>query len=450
MYSYMSSEAYETADWPCITFPQSAVVGKADKLIEAFYASNPVEPAKLVFDFSKSSFIEIATLQLITSHIVRRNSLGHITKFRLPSGDKGLDARHFLRRWKYAAIFSEIFGKNNPFREFVDTADHKYFSGSPTGGDSGDPYAGAVVRHEDRHGEITYRIEAYRFFGFKTWLLSQDVDKRRFVEEEKMRWRNADPLIIETLNRRLKTLPAAKLSTEDSSVNGEKLVMGRIVFQAITNALRHPRASILQASSHMGDRPIPAAETPTGFARTDNFFTLVYWDDGESMYATLRKALSANLPINHPTSLKATYLVDPRKPSAMNRQPRIVSSLEIPTNESSDKELLISTIFPGVTCDANDSQRLASLGLEDDDPKLALPGHGLFVLVQTAVAIFGGSVAFRTGNFFMNVSALTEREWHHQNLPGPKPTYKIKTDRSEPAFWGNIVTVRLPLGRPEK
>jgi len=447
MDAYVSLEVYETADWPCIAFPTAAVVGRAEKLIEAFYAPNQVDPDKLVFDFSDSVFIEIATLQLVTSHVRRRHSLGHITKLRLPSGDKGLYARHFLRRWKYAEIFSEIFGKKNPFRTFVDTADHKYFSGSPTGGDPGDPYAGAVVRHEDRYGERAYRIETYRFFGFKTWLLSQDVDKRRFVEEEKKRWRNADPLIIETLNRRLKTPPAARSSTtEHSSVNNEKLVVGRIVFQAITNALRHPRASVLQASSHMAERLASEPETTT--KKTDTFFTLVYWDDGESMYATLRKALTSNLPINHPTSLKATYLLDSSKYSDSNRQPQVVSSSEIPTSQSSDKELLISTIFPGVTCDVKDSERLASVGFEEDDPILAVPGHGLFVLVQTAVELFGGSVAFRTGNFFMNISALTEWEWRQQKLSGPKPPYKIKTDRSEPAFLGNMVTVRLPLGRP--
>jgi hypothetical protein len=197
----------------------------------------------------------------------------------------------------------------------------------------------------------------------------------------------------------------------------------------------------------MADR---VSSTPADLTKTNNFFTLVYWDDGESMYATLRKALSANLPINHPTTLKATYLIDPRKRSDTNGQPRIVSSSEIPTNESSDKELLISTIFPGVTCDVKNSEQLASLGLEEDDPILSVPGHGLFVLTQTAVELFGGSVAFRTGNFFMNVSALTEWEWRQQNLSGPKPIYKIKTNRSEPAFLGNMVTVRLPLGGAEK
>ena len=444
----LSSVVYETASWPCITFPTRAVVGRAEQLIQAFYLVNPVEPSKLVFDFSDSVFIEIATLQLILSHIRRRHFWGHTTKLRLPSGDNGLDARHFLRRWKYAEVFSKIFGKKQPFSSFVDTADQKYFAGSPTGGDPGDPYAGAMARHEDRFGERTYRIETYRFFGFKTWLLSHDVDKRRFVEEEKKRWRNADPIIMETLNRRLKTPPSARSPSEPSSVNNEKLVVGRVAFQAITNALRHPRASVLQASSHMSDRIRPAGAS--GLSRTNNFFTLVYWDDGESMYATLRKALMANLPINHPTSLSTTYLVDPRKPSDANGQPRVVSSLEIPTNKSSDKELLISAIFPGVTCDAKDSERLASIGLEEDDPILAVPGHGLFVLVQTAVELFGGSVAFRTGNFFMNVSALSDWEWRQQNLSGLKPVYKIKIEESTPAFLGNMVTVRLPLGGPEK
>lgn len=439
----------ETAGWPNIEFPQAAVVGVADRLIEEFYRLNGAEPAHLCIDFRSSTFIEIATLQLITSHILRRYRLGCATKLRLPAGDAGLNARHFLRRWSYADVFETLF-RTKKFAHFVDRADRRYFAGSPTGGDPGDPYAGAVVRHSTREGEISYRKEAYRFFGFRTWLLSDDMDKRQFVEQERKRWKDADPLIAETLNRRLKAPVTPDAAAEHSRVNSERLVVGRIVFQAITNALRHARASVLQASSHMVERIVIGGAVDKRAAKTDTFFTLVYWDDGESMYATLRRALEAGLPISHPTRMTAAYLIDARKPTEPDRKAHIISSTVVPTNASSDEELLISTIFPGITCDVKDAERLASLGLEEDDPRLAVPGHGLFVLIQTAVELFGGSVAFRTGNFFMNISGLTEKRWQQQRVEGPRPSYKIKINRSEPAFLGNMVTVRLPLSGPSQ
>jgi hypothetical protein len=435
----------ETADWPAIVFPTEAVVGKAERAIEHFYSQVDADPDRLVLDLSSSVFIEIATLQLLTSLIIRRHRLRKTTKFRLPAGDRGLNARHFLRRWHYPEVFDELFQKKHAFSLFVDKADHAYFAGSPTGGDRGDPYAGAVLRYEDRHGEVRYRKEVYRFLALRTWLISQDTDKRQFVEGERKRWKDADPLVAETLNRRLR-MPATP-GLRGGKPNNEKLVVGRIVFQAITNALRHPRASLLQASSHMEDRFVPAASISRAGVRADNFFTLVYWDDGEPMHRTLRRALDDDLPIHHSSgfTLKTTYLVNPKKAGETLCSPRIISSAEIPTKHSSDEELLISTIFPGITCDVDDAERLAALGMEDDDPMLGMPGHGLFVLVRTAVELFGGSVAFRTGNFFMNVSYLTDDAWMKQRLHDRKPAYKIKLRKSEPAFLGNMVTVRLPL-----
>lgn len=421
----------ETEGMHVISFPKSATIGDVEKEIDDFYSIIDTESPSLVFDLSDCTYVEIAVWQLITSHLVRRYRLGLETKIRIPGGPSGLRARHALRRWKYAEVFPVVFRGEKYFQDFVDRSDLKYFRGSAAGGDRGDPYSGATVEYEDGAGRVTFRVAAYRFFAFKTWRISERTDKRSFVEEEIEDWSRADPEIIETLSRRLGSKASSDTSKSRFAMNQSKFVQGRIVIQAITNALRHPRASILQASSHLESN--------------NNFFTLVYWDDGESMHRTLSKAIEQDLSIQHMTRYNVNYLVKLEDGPSIAK-PRILSSTMIPSRGSSEDEFLVSTIFPGVTCDVEDREGISRLGW-DDQSELAVPGHGLFFLVDAAISVFGGSVAFRTGNWFMNVSAPTAKDLREVEITGPYPRYKIKISRRKADFLGNMVTVRLPLDK---
>jgi hypothetical protein len=81
--------------------------------------------------------------------------------------------------------------------------------------------------------------------------------------------------------------------------------------------------------------------------------------------------------------------------------------------------------------------------VEEQQGGRALPGMGLFVLVDVVLSIFRGAVAFRTGRFFMNVRNPSGKE---RELHGAKYRVKIVRDPQQtPPFHGNMVTVRLPL-----
>ena len=274
-----TNEPYETADWPAISLPKSALVGPVDKLISDFLSLISPDPPQLAFDLSESTYVEVATWQLLLSHIWQRRSLGLITKLRLPAGSAGLRARHALREYRFPNLFPALFNRSLSFHSVVDSADYKYFAGSPSGGDLDNPYRGAIARYEDRYQRYEVRLDARRFFAFKAWLISRGTDKRRFINIERMRWREANPIIIETLNKQL-ARKSSSVTTATPPVRHDQVLLTCIAVQAITNALRHPNATVFVASSQL---------------QNEKFFTLVYWDDGDSMYATLRHAIDQSL-----------------------------------------------------------------------------------------------------------------------------------------------------------
>jgi hypothetical protein len=435
---------YETTDWQTVELPSVATVGAVEDAIEAFYRVASEDPSRLCIDLSAARYIEIASLQTITALIAARCRRDLITKLRLPAGASGLNARHFLRRWQFAEALQDVTRKSFP--SFVDKADLKYFAGSGAG-DIGDPYAPQLVKYSDRHGEVVYSKESYRFFKFTTWQLSNRSDKAAIIEDERRRWKSVEQVVVETLRKSLRiqnSLP------DGGRVDTEKYLVGRVMLQAMTNSLRHPRASVLQASSHMAQTPVADRTRPSGFTLVDRQFTLVYWDDGNPMHSTLRRALNEDRPIHFASDNTARYLVVCTNEVDKTEHIQVKQSDDIPTRSASDEDLFLATLYPGVTRDVSGQSRMAPSELEREDRLLAVPGHGLFVLVQAVVELMRGTVSFRCGDLFMNVSYLTDDDWIKSKKTGRKPSYRVKIRRLPefvPGFLGNMVTVRLPLNR---
>lgn len=444
--SLVSAASAETAGWPSIRFPSNLVAGVVEKCLQDFHADRSVEPKYLCLDLSCSSYIEIASLQLLIACVAGRQRRSLETKLRLPGGAERVNARHFLRRWEFDEALKAACGRS--FSSLVDHADHAYFAGSPAGGDVGDPYGRRAVIYNDKYGEVVLPKEAYRFFKFTSWRVSGRADKAAVIEQERQRWRDADQVVIETLRKNLR-IASPDSSAPNALIKSDKFIVSRVMLQAITNALRHPNASVIQASSHMSHttRPIPGATDKTKKRLVDHFFTMVYWDDGQPMYETLRAAISAGRRINYPSEMAASYLVQTGEDAGLYRAARIVDSTAIPSASTSDRDLLLSTLFPGVTCDIEGSNRIAFGGI-GVDKLLELPGHGLSLMVQAVVDLMGGSIAFRTGGFFMNVSAISDVAWRRTSLDARKPAYRVTIKDMPPhlpRFLGNMLTVRLRL-----
>jgi hypothetical protein len=429
---------------PTVQIPIIAVIGEVEATLSRFYQDIGAPPEEMCIDFSKCNFIEIATLQFITATIKSRLKHNQNTILHLPFGEAGLKVRHFLRRWKFGAAVKDASGKS--LNNLVRPADLVYFRGTVKGGDKGDPYAGAQVIYNDRFGERIYRKNAYRFFGFKSWKLDSETDKLLVVHKERERWVNLYPTLRETLRKQLRFSVHKDDNVGADGELSDIVLTDRIVLQAITNALRHPEASIIQASSHMAQKPVPADGVQNGFRLVDNFFTIVYWDDGVAIHQTLKKALLKGLTVNHPTVHNTSYLLKFEETSVPPEY-TVINSSDIPNDSTTDERLFLSTIFPGVTCDITGGSEFRDQS-KSDNGSTQVPGHGLFVLAQTAIDTFGGSVAFRTNNMFMNVSRLTPARWRKCGIAGDKPDYYVKIMKYPevvPHFLGNQITIRLPL-----
>ncbi|MFZ1989919.1 MAG: hypothetical protein WAW96_09120, partial [Alphaproteobacteria bacterium] len=410
-----------------------ASIQQFEENMEHVFGTRSAEQTELVLDFSHATFLDLPTLQYAIALTLARLRKGLITKFRVPAGHDGAAARDFLRRWEFPKALRVATGIK--FSSFVAQEDLRYFR--HFGGDSGKRrYISSIARVESR-------------------------DTARASQAE------ADTLL------------------EPSSESSGLYVASRIVYEAMTNAVRHPGASVIQTSSllrnyaaggpnffpftswkldeygekgrvsdeasdkwsvepvlsvlnrHLERKVGSGAESPHA-----EHFSVVFWDDGKSMTETLRAALAAGEPIreaDYPANFDTDYRVRWIDEDG-NEIERVVHSARTPDLNSADYELLLATLFPGVTCDVKGVGHRVHAELRRAEPSMARHGMGLFALIRTAVDEFDGAVAFRTGSFFMNVKRALRND--------PTAHYRVKIQArksSTPLFLGNMVTVRLPI-----
>ncbi len=208
----------------------------------------------------------------------------------------------------------------------------------------------------------------------------------------------------------------------------------------------------------MSQKAVEDKSAPNGFRWVDNFLTIVYWDDGKSMLETLKGALFAGLPIHHQTGITASYLAALDNYDDTLRRATVFTSTDVPSEQASDQEFLLATLFPGVTSDVRGRTIMIDQNTEQENKALVKPGMGLHVLISTALDIFGGEVAFRSNRYFMNVSRLSKGQWPYYrkryNIKDEtKPDYRITVSEFPtrvPEFLGNMITIRLPLSHDDQ
>jgi hypothetical protein len=176
------------------------------------------EPRSLLFDLSEVTFFDLPTLQSIIAITSARFQNGLVTQCSLPAGDDGADARQFLRRWQFQEAFRTATGV--PFRDFVVPKDHKYFR----------HYKGDL-------GTSNYNARPPNTF---------------FDEANSSTTPGQSPKQLG---------------------NSGIYVASRIVFEAMTNAVRHPGARFIQTTSLFRDTP-----NLRNLVDAPRFFPWTTWD----------------------------------------------------------------------------------------------------------------------------------------------------------------------------
>ena len=231
---------------------------------------------------------------------------------------------------------------------------------------------------------------------------------------------------------------------EDSSY-----VPGRIVFEAVLNAIRHPEANLLQTSSSYRSnffgrsRPEDTPDKGT--------FTIHFWDDGVGIGKTLLRAISKGIEVKNQVDddLHRNFLVaiseDDKFGKPSTKEYALYNSrMEI--NSISDEYLaLLATLFPGVTSSPFDSTHKVSEEVLEQDERYGGRGMGLHVLVNAVTEVLGGSVAIRSGKYFLNVRTLNAPEKREYDA-NHRVRIHCRNDLL-PEFLGNLITIRLPVGK---
>ncbi len=402
-----------------------ADVGEVEHIIALSFERIPVQHTDtqqtLIIDMSSVSYIIAPCLIYLISFIQNAIEDGYETSFRLPETKS---VRDILRIWRFPIVLKEVTGKG--FASMVSNEDLKYFGETHyPGGDYYKKFGGS----DEGLAELIKKD----FFSLASIPFGTENEKSVAVDNQHRKWN--ENIIRSILKRHLETYDGIH----------EGLIPNRIIYECMTNAIRHSNAVQLVTGSY--------------FDKFGKFLTISYWDNGDSIIATLQKALKENLlarvkdiegnDLN--TALHFSMLI--KSDIADEQVSEYYHSDDDPTPDSSPLELLLAATMPGVSRDPHgkDTRFSTNPHIGEDRSQFNKPGMGLTTLLNAVIDLLKGNVAIRSGKYFVNFKAPTEREKKYYAKSGKfrfNKLYRAKVVKyggRMPAFKGNMITIRLPL-----
>ncbi|MHB1390807.1 MAG: hypothetical protein ACYCXF_06160 [Thermoleophilia bacterium] len=398
-----------------IAMPEIAVIGNVDREI-ASQLSNAENAGKtVILDFSNSIYIEIASISYVISTIASRKKQELETLIALPKSRK---VRDFLREWCFPEAIRDVSSLN--FWDVVTKDGHKYF------GETRDD--GQIYKREKAKYVINGKLECMpseKFFPFRTKNFNTfDEPKKNIAEREKLHWLQRE--IISVLRKHLRGQPT--------------YVAMNIIYEAVMNAVQHSNSNIMQIASHFQGAFVD------GVQKGQSHFTLVFWDDGESIIDTLRNALDRgeNIVCEMPDFIRPFVMANDYRVSYLETDGEIIDKKlmkanYVPTIDDSKENFLFAATLPGISSKPvrDDEDEFSPDTIMEAD-LVASAGMGLFLIGNAAIDIYGGSVSYRTDDLFMNIKRAKASD--------KKAHYAVKIQkRNDYKFDGNLLTVRLPL-----
>jgi hypothetical protein len=369
----------------------------------------------VVLDFSEASFTEPPALQCVVALVRSLKLKGTDSLIRVPRKQKVRDA---WKRWRFDSALGAAVGIGA--EELFVPEDHGWF-----------------VEEQRFYKHLEYlptrtsqggNVESYDFFEFNTTRLdrsSQPSARPAYLAKDAWNSRHIQDILLRKIGQGARDFAAV------------------VVFEAILNATRHPRASIIQTAAF--DQP---DDEQSGEVRNINprpTFTVHFWDDGQPMADKLLDAIRAGVDVRtqEDEEFRRTYLV--RYSDGTTLSEEIVGS-NCPLNVETPPHIgLLATLFPSVSSSPKGEDNEVPSEIKAADPRFANPGMGLFLLINNVVEILGGTVAFRTSHYFMNVRRTKPSE---NAKTGALLRVKIHKFASDMPFLGNMITVRVKYSPP--
>jgi len=424
-------------------------------IADAFQEQEGQKIDKVTLDFTDLIYVDVVTLPNISSFVQSfLEDKSKTVKIKLPNNPKVLT---FLKTWDFTDSFFYSTKKERELKDCLDDASHDlsklFFSNSEEDVSVLDEFTGNCLDDQNLNELLKGLITKHNPYGslensnaferYNRWknffgVFSFDVLKKNngddisqnksIVFEERKRWQQINE--IESI-----------LDNVLKDRNGKECkgyIPNKVIWECVSNALRHPEGDLIQTTS----RFINKKSRP--FLKS-NHFTLAFWDNGESMIETLRRAyqdtgnIKANLPerIHYPI-----FEVSTDEFNSISVDTKILPGEFYLKNDSYDYYWFLSTFFPGVTRDPNPDGSFANQSSEGTIFKY--PGMGLYLLLKTVVDTFNGTIIVRTGNYRLRISASTKSGCHYK-----ADIKKVKSFSSK-GFKGNLLSIHLPLYEKSK
>ena len=354
------------------------------------------EPGIAYVDLLEAVEFDVVALVLLLSAVANRQSAGKETRFRLPRDPL---ARHILRLWRFPRAVTAV--THVPFRMLVESADLRYF---------GEKWPRLKVRGEatSARASVLAYLVGQQFFGLSVHRIDSEQSLAHMIDSETSRWRNY-----------------ALVKLLDKVLSGQAIDVARVVLQELlANVVEHPQPSLAVIASQLDivphlDEDVPAA------------LTISVWDDGQSIVETLRTCLREGKRIR----IDRSDTTDSFTVEAQSWSPRFATypSTWTPSQTAQDSELLLSSLFPGITRKAEGQTESA---LQEAANAPIDFGFGLFTVYRTVLSQFDGSVEARCEQVILKLNSLSAGRQYH---------VKVISDKGLPWLPGTVVTVRLPV-----
>lgn len=417
-----SEGAMRLGDIATLSFAGAVTVSEVD-ILTAEQASDLLSSSAISLDFRETTFVEPPALQAVIALCRQLMLRGARPSIRIPRNKK---VRDMWRAWHFAPALSAATGVDH--FELFDKQDHYWFTEPATDYRS-------IEYGETKHSP-TVELYPYNYFPFTGYNLDRyGPPSARVANEAKQAW--SAPHIMDVLKRKI-----GRGASHFPSV---------VVFESILNSTRHPRATIVQTASFDQSAYRGGAVASKSQVDKKSTFTTHFWDDGESMADKLHQAIVGGVKVrtNPSNDFERNYLLRFEDPENNVNSTTSESSSQALGIDISEHLSLLAALFPSVTSSPSGSGNQVPAEILREDARFGNPGMGLFVLTRTVVEMFGGSIAFRTGRYFMNVRPLTKPE----KKANPEADIRVKIQRqpsSVPAFLGNMVTIRLKYSESPK
>lgn len=412
-----------------------------EKELSRYYNKN-TEKESLLFDFSESEYIDIAALVNCIATLVLHDEEEIQTYIAYP---KLKIVRDFLQVWRFPKAVEAA--TNSRFTNYLLPEDHHYLNEKQTNYTG---LGGAIQKlkfNPDWRDNVDTRRNFFEFITFSNELDECISPRGSFLPAARnvsKKW--AEPLINQVLNRHI----VGKSPKDD--------IARVIIYEAMSNAIRHPQARNIQVVSMFSSKSKNENEKS---GAPDGSLRICIWDDGESIAATLLKAFQSAKTIHafkFPTYMYDKVYVRVRNFNKKNQKDKVVDPEDEITDETAtEPRLLLLSLFPGVS--RNVDNEIHSVDSYDEeiidscdekipkDPVMSYlatsPGMGLYALKRTVLDQFQGTIFMRSGNCRLIMEVA-----HDAYRKDYSVKYKCKITKypkNYPIFRGNLLTIQLPI-----